>query len=123
MYTHSQTHVHIHVHTRRTHVHIHTCTYSQTHVQLYTCTRTHTPPPIKSCSTSLFTNRIRVLYSRGRQRAQHSLLALLSLRSAIEHSDGSQCQSQIQPELQACSARRPWGTHSALPPHHNFHSP
>ncbi|CAI9587473.1 unnamed protein product [Staurois parvus] len=34
----------------------------------------------------------RVLHSRGRQRAQHTLLPLLSLHSAIEQFDGSQCQ-------------------------------
>ncbi|CAI9571684.1 unnamed protein product [Staurois parvus] len=64
----------------------------QTHVQIHTCTYTYTsPPPIKKLQYFVVHSQIRVLHSRGRQRAQHTLLALLSLRSAIEQSDGSQC--------------------------------
>ncbi|CAI9540568.1 unnamed protein product, partial [Staurois parvus] len=80
--THTQTHVHTHIH-----AHTHRHMYRYTHVH----THRHTPS-IKSCSTLLFTHRAGVLHSRGRQRAQYTLLALLSLCSAIEQSDGSQCQ-------------------------------
>ncbi|CAI9539822.1 unnamed protein product [Staurois parvus] len=81
-HTHTQTHVHthIHVHTRR-----HMYRYTHVHRQR------HTPPPLK-LQYFVVHSQIRVLHSRGRQRAQHTLLPLLSLRSAIEQSDGSQCQ-------------------------------
>ncbi|CAI9582518.1 unnamed protein product [Staurois parvus] len=61
------------------------------HTQTQTCTRTHTPPH-KKLQYFVVHSQSRVLHSRGRQRAQHTLLSLLSLRSAIEQSDGSQCQ-------------------------------
>ncbi|CAI9535296.1 unnamed protein product [Staurois parvus] len=67
-------------------MYIHGDTCTDTHMYIHT----HTHSPIKSCSTSLFTQRAG--HSRGRQRAQHTLLPLLSLHSAIEQSDGSQCQ-------------------------------
>ncbi|CAI9536998.1 unnamed protein product [Staurois parvus] len=93
-YTHAQTHIHVHTHRhmyRYTHVHTDTCTYTQTHVQLYIHTQTHTTH-IKKLQYFVVHSQSRVLHSRGRQRAQHTLLPLLSLRSAIEQSDGSQCQ-------------------------------
>ncbi|CAI9570195.1 unnamed protein product [Staurois parvus] len=126
-YTDTCTYIHTNTHTystctyTQTHVQIHTCTYTQTHVQLYMHTQTythmytHTPPTHKKLQYFVIHSQIRVLHSRGRQRAQHTLLALLSLRSAIEQSDGCQCQLQIRPELRACSARRSWGTHSPPP--------
>ncbi|CAI9607873.1 unnamed protein product [Staurois parvus] len=83
MYIHRNTHAQTHVHTHR-HMYIHT--------QTHTCTRTHTHPPIESCSTSLFTHRAGYCTLGGGKRAQHTLLPLLSLCSAIEQSDGSQCQ-------------------------------
>ncbi|CAI9611321.1 unnamed protein product [Staurois parvus] len=92
MYVHTHKHTHMYIHTQ-THVHTHTCTYTQTHVQIHTCTYTQTPPPsIKSCSTSLFIHRDGYCTLGGGQRAQHTLLPLLSLCSAIEQSDSSQCQ-------------------------------
>ncbi|CAI9587413.1 unnamed protein product [Staurois parvus] len=88
-YIHTNTHVHRHMYT---HIHVHACRHMYRYTHVHTQRHVHTP--IKSCSTSSFTykSQIRVLHSRGRQRAQHTLLALLSLRSAIEQSDGSQCQ-------------------------------
>ncbi|CAI9548869.1 unnamed protein product [Staurois parvus] len=76
-----------HVHTHR-HMYMQTQTHTNTHTD--TCTYTHTP--IKSCSTSYLHSQSRVLHSRGRLRAQHTLLPLLSLCSTIEQSDGSQCE-------------------------------
>ncbi|CAI9581349.1 unnamed protein product, partial [Staurois parvus] len=80
---------------RYTHVHTHRHMYKNTHIQIHThkCTHTykytHTHTPIKSCSTSYLHSQSRVLHSRGRLRAQHTLLPLLSLCSTIEQSDGS----------------------------------
>ncbi|CAI9534054.1 unnamed protein product [Staurois parvus] len=88
--TYIHTHTHVHTHTC---THTDTCTYTQTHVQLYTCTCTHTPPPPhKKLQYFVVHSQIRVLHSRGRQRAKHALLPLLSLISAVAQSDGSQCQ-------------------------------
>ncbi|CAI9602642.1 unnamed protein product, partial [Staurois parvus] len=81
MYIHTDTctyiHTYMNTHTDR-HMYIHTDTY----IHAYTCTCTHTP--IKKLQYFIVHSQIRVLHSRGRQRAQHTLLALLSLRSAIE---------------------------------------
>ncbi|CAI9559331.1 unnamed protein product [Staurois parvus] len=78
----------MYIHAQR---HMYTHTHMYTHINMYRYTHVHTHKhtnPIKSCSTSLFTHR--ALHSRGRQRAQHILLPLLSLHPAIEQSDGSQ---------------------------------
>ncbi|CAI9553006.1 unnamed protein product [Staurois parvus] len=93
----------MYVHTR---TYTHTQTHLQIHIQLYMHTQT---TPHKKLQYFVVNSQIWVLHSRGRQRAQHTFLALLSLHSAIEQSDDSQCQWQIRPELRACSARRPWG--------------
>ncbi|CAI9593820.1 unnamed protein product [Staurois parvus] len=74
----------------RTYIHTCTCTHMYMHADTCTHTHTHTHPPIKSCSTSLFTHRVGYC-SLGGGREHSTLLALLSLRSAIEQS-GSQCQ-------------------------------
>ncbi|CAI9577292.1 unnamed protein product [Staurois parvus] len=96
VHTYTQRHTHIHVHTRRhmykyTHVHTHGHMYmhTQTHTNTHMYTHTH---PIKKLQYFVVHSQSWVLHSRGRQRAQHTLLALLSLHSAIEQSDGSQCQ-------------------------------
>ncbi|CAI9563412.1 unnamed protein product [Staurois parvus] len=81
MYTHTCTYT-------QTHVQIHSCTYTQTHVH----THTHTHTAYKKLQYLVVHSQSRVLHSRGRKRAQHTLLPLLSLRSAIEQSDSSQCQ-------------------------------
>ncbi|CAI9543822.1 unnamed protein product [Staurois parvus] len=65
--------------------------YTQTHVELYMHTHVNSLPH-KKLQYFVVHSQSRVLHSRGRQRAQHTLLALLSLRSAIEQSDDSQCQ-------------------------------
>ncbi|CAI9571958.1 unnamed protein product [Staurois parvus] len=89
---HAQTCVHARTDTR-THRHLHTCTYTQTHLQIDSCTYTQTHThPYKKLQYFVVHSQSWVLHSRGRQRAQHTLLPLLSLRSAIEQSDGSQCQ-------------------------------
>ncbi|CAI9567442.1 unnamed protein product [Staurois parvus] len=78
MYTHAQRHMYTHTHTYiHTDTCTHTCTYTQTH-------------PIQSCSTSLFTHRAGYCTLGGGR--EHSTHSFLSLRSAIEQSDGSQCQ-------------------------------
>ncbi|CAI9587147.1 unnamed protein product [Staurois parvus] len=70
-----------------THMYIHADTCTDTHMY----THTHTHPLHKKLPYFVVHSQSRVLHSRGRQRAQHTLLALLSLRSAIEQSDGSKC--------------------------------
>ncbi|CAI9617090.1 unnamed protein product, partial [Staurois parvus] len=110
VHTGTETHVHtqIHVHTQK-----YTCTYRYTHVHAYT--NTHTPPPIKSCSTSLFTHRSGYCTpGGGREHSTHAFLCfhcaqLLSSLTAPSANDRS------GPEFRACSARRPWGTHSPPP--------
>ncbi|CAI9586158.1 unnamed protein product [Staurois parvus] len=67
-------------------IHADTCT------DIHMYTHTDTPPPHKKLQYFVVHSQIRVLHSRGRQRAQHTLIALLSLRSAIEQPDCSQCQ-------------------------------
>ncbi|CAI9542351.1 unnamed protein product, partial [Staurois parvus] len=104
MYIHMHKHTHMYMHT-----HTDTCTHTRIHVQAhrqmyrYTHVHTHrhTHTPKKSCSTSLFTHRARYC-TLGGGREHSTVLPLLSLWSAIEQSDGSQCQRQIRPELQAC---------------------
>ncbi|CAI9624858.1 unnamed protein product [Staurois parvus] len=94
MYIHTQTHVrtYTYMHTHRhmyTHIHVHTRRH------MYRYTHVHTDPstqPYKKLLYFVVHSQSRVMHSRGRQRAQHTLLALLLLRSAIEQSDGSQCQ-------------------------------
>ncbi|CAI9598475.1 unnamed protein product, partial [Staurois parvus] len=93
----------------------------QTHVQIHTCTYTQTPPPpLKSCSTLLFTHRSRYCtLGGGREHSTHSLLCfhcaqLLSGLTAPSANDRSGLSSE--PAQQDC----PWGhTH----PHHNLNSP
>ncbi|CAI9535354.1 unnamed protein product [Staurois parvus] len=86
--------IHTHIYTHRnmythTYMYIHADTCTDTHMYIHTDTHTHTH---KKLQYFVVPSQIWVLHSRGRQRAQHTLLALLSLRSAIEQSDGSQCQ-------------------------------
>ncbi|CAI9584445.1 unnamed protein product [Staurois parvus] len=70
MYVHTHKHMYTH-----THVQIHTCTYTQTHVQMYMHICIRTPPPIKSCSTSLFTHRAGYCtLGGGREHSTHSFL-------------------------------------------------
>ncbi|CAI9594042.1 unnamed protein product [Staurois parvus] len=106
--TYTCTHRHMYVHTHMyTHRHMYTQTYMYIHADactdthMYNCTcihrhthrHTHVHPPLhKKLQYFVVRSQSRVLHSRGRQRAQHTLLALLSLRSAIEQSDGSQCK-------------------------------
>ncbi|CAI9559920.1 unnamed protein product [Staurois parvus] len=93
----------MYIHTHR-HMYIHTDTHTQTHVQtrrhMYkhadTCTRTHvhvhTPSPHKQLQYFVITHRAGYCtLGGGREHSTHSL-RLLSVRSAIEQSDVSQCQ-------------------------------
>ncbi|CAI9583873.1 unnamed protein product [Staurois parvus] len=76
-------------------IHTHTCTYTHTHMYMHTQTHTNThahTQPYKKLQYFVVHSQSWVLHSRGRQRAQHTLLSLLSLSSAIEQSDGSQCE-------------------------------
>ncbi|CAI9539108.1 unnamed protein product, partial [Staurois parvus] len=138
MYTHIQTHVYTHRHVQ-THIHTdtctyaeihtHTCTYINTHTYMYihadACTDTHRhihthKPPIKSCSTSLFTHRSGYCtLGGGREHSTHSLLCfhcaqLLSSLMAPSANDRSGLSSE--PAQQDSP-----GGHTR--PHHNFHSP
>ncbi|CAI9540206.1 unnamed protein product [Staurois parvus] len=128
MYIHTQTHVHTyihrhmykqtHVHTRR-HVQIHTCTvhaYTDTHTR--TLLDTHTP--IKSCSTSLFTQRAGYCtLGGGREHSTHSFLCfhcaqLLSSLTVPSANDRFGLSSE--PAQQD-------GPGGRTRPYHNFHSP
>ncbi|CAI9574173.1 unnamed protein product [Staurois parvus] len=94
MYIHRNTHTQTHVHTytctcTHTYKYIHADTCTDTHMYIHRHTHTH---PIKSCSTSLFTHSAGYCtLGGGREHSTYSFL-LLSLHSAIEQSDGSQCQ-------------------------------
>ncbi|CAI9546543.1 unnamed protein product [Staurois parvus] len=90
MYT--QTHVRTYTQTHTdtdTCTHTHTCTDTHRHMYMHTHTPVNSYKRLQYFRCSLTEP---VLHSRGRQRAQHTLLPLLSLRSAIEQSVGSQCQ-------------------------------
>ncbi|CAI9606566.1 unnamed protein product [Staurois parvus] len=114
MYVHTQTHTHRHMYT---HIHVHT--YMQTHVQIHTCTHTHHHHPhIKSCSTSLFTDRSGYCtLGGGREHSTHSLLCfhcaqLLSSLTAPSAKDRSGLSSK--PAQQDSP-----GGHTR--PYHHFH--
>ncbi|CAI9610160.1 unnamed protein product [Staurois parvus] len=99
MYTHRHVQTRIHMHAqkyKRTNPCIYTCThrhmYVHTHTYMHTYTHVDTHTPYKKLQYFVVHSQSRVLHSRWRQRAQHTLLPLLSLRSAIEQSDSSQCQ-------------------------------
>ncbi|CAI9604383.1 unnamed protein product [Staurois parvus] len=112
MYTHTDMYIHTHTDTHTDmYTHTQTCTYTHMYIHTDTCTiahtytdvhtkhthivhvhYTHTPPPHKKLQYFIVHSQSRVLHSRVGQRAQHTLLALLSQRSAIEQSDGSQYQ-------------------------------
>ncbi|CAI9612174.1 unnamed protein product, partial [Staurois parvus] len=112
MYTHTHTH-------RDTCTHTHTCTYTKTHVHAHMYTHTHTPP-IKSCSTSLFTHRAGYCTLRGgREHSTHSFLCfhcgqLLSSLTAPSDNDISGLSSEP-------AQQDGLGAHTR--PHHNFHLP
>ncbi|CAI9601180.1 unnamed protein product, partial [Staurois parvus] len=102
-----------HVHTHR-HMYNCPCVHRNTHVHV------HTPlPPIKSCSTSLFTHRSGYCtLGGGREHSMHSLLCfqcaqLLSSLMAPSANDRSSLNSE--PAQQD-------GPGGHTRPHHNFHS-
>ncbi|CAI9618568.1 unnamed protein product, partial [Staurois parvus] len=93
VYTHRHTYIQTHVRTyTNTHLHTHICT--DTHMYIHTHTHTH---PHKKLQYFVVHSQIWVLHCKGKQRAQHTMLALLSLRSAIERSDGSQSVPMTDP--------------------------
>ncbi|CAI9539328.1 unnamed protein product [Staurois parvus] len=99
--THAQTHVDTHRYMyTQTHVRTYTQTHTRTIVHAYTDTHKHThmythtppPPPIKSCSTSLFTHRAGYCtLGGGREHDTHSLLCF-HCAHLLSNTDGSQCQ-------------------------------
>ncbi|CAI9617157.1 unnamed protein product, partial [Staurois parvus] len=123
--THKHTHRHIYTHTDTctdTHMYIHTdtCTtvhaYTDTHKHTHMYTHTHTH---KKLQYFVVHSQIRVLHSRGRQRAQHTLLCfhctkLLSSLTAPSANDRSGLSSESAQQDSP-------GGHTR--PHHNFHSP
>ncbi|CAI9559257.1 unnamed protein product, partial [Staurois parvus] len=96
--------------------------HTNTHTYIHTghTKHVHTPPPIKNCSTSLFTHRAGYCtLGGGRKHSTHSflcfhctqLLSSLTAPSANERSGlSSEPTQQDGP-----------GGHTR--PHHNFHSP
>ncbi|CAI9570697.1 unnamed protein product [Staurois parvus] len=125
--THTQTHVHTHRH-MYTHAYMYTdadtCTDTHMYIHTDTCTcihrQTHTPPPIKSCSTSLFTHRAGYCtLGGGREHTTHSFLCfhcaqLLSSLKAPSANDRSSLSSKP-------AQQDGLGGHTR--PDHNFHSP
>ncbi|CAI9543045.1 unnamed protein product, partial [Staurois parvus] len=100
MYIHTHTDTHVHTHTD-------TCTHTYMYIHANTCTDTHiyiqtdTPPPIKSCSTSLFTHRAGYCtLGGGREHSTHSSLLcfhctqLLSSLTAPSANDSSGLSSK-----------------------------
>ncbi|CAI9606487.1 unnamed protein product, partial [Staurois parvus] len=86
---------------------------------MYMHTQTHTyppPPPHKKLHYFFVHSQSRVLHSRGRQRAQHTLLALLSLRSLTAPSANDRSRLSSEPAQHD-------GPGGHTRPHHNFHSP
>ncbi|CAI9579706.1 unnamed protein product, partial [Staurois parvus] len=115
MYTHTHTDTDTCIHTQaRTDTHAHRYMYIHMH------RHTHTTPPIKSCSTSLFTHRAGYCtLGGGREHSTHSFLCfhcsqLLSSLTASSTNDRSGLSSE--PAQQD-------GPGGHICPHHNFHSP
>ncbi|CAI9585125.1 unnamed protein product, partial [Staurois parvus] len=118
MYTHRHVYRYTHVHTHR---HVQLYMHTQTHTNTHTSTHTHHHlPPIKSCSTSLFTHRAGYCtLGGGREHSTHSLLCfhcaqLLSSLTAPSANDRSGLSSE--PAHQD-------GPGGHTRPHYNFHSP
>ncbi|CAI9588095.1 unnamed protein product, partial [Staurois parvus] len=114
MYTHTDTCTYIHTNTC-THIHMYIHTDTCTCIYRHTCTHT---PPIKKLQYFVVHSQSRVLHSRGRQRAQHTLLCfhcaqLLSSLTAPSANDRSGLSSE--PAQQD-------GPEGQTRPHHNFHS-
>ncbi|CAI9582664.1 unnamed protein product, partial [Staurois parvus] len=117
----------MYVHTlKHMYMHTYTCTHTYMYIHADTCTDTHmyihtdTPPPIKICSTLLFTHRSGYCtLGGGREHSTHFLLSfhcaqLLSSLTAPSANDRSGLSSELAQQ------DGPGGhTH----PHHNFHSP
>ncbi|CAI9551212.1 unnamed protein product, partial [Staurois parvus] len=109
---HTHTHRNIYTHTY-TDIHAHTDTHTHTDTDI------HTHPPIKSCSTSLFTHRAGYCtLVGGREHSTHSLLCfhcaqLLSSLMAPSANDRSGLSSEHAQQD---------GPGGHTRPHHNVHS-
>ncbi|CAI9561646.1 unnamed protein product, partial [Staurois parvus] len=131
VHTHTDTYIHTSTHTHRyMYTHADTCTDTHMYIHTDTCTcihrhkrthkYTHTTPPIKSCSTSLFTHRAGYCtLGGGQEHSTHSFLCfhcaqLLSSLTAPSANDRSGLSSE--PTHQD-------GPGGHTRPHHNFHSP
>ncbi|CAI9580529.1 unnamed protein product, partial [Staurois parvus] len=126
VHTYTQTHTHVHTHRHMyTHIlymyiHTDTCTCIHRCTQTHTHTHVHTHPPIKSCSTSLFTHRAwYCTLGGGREHSTHSFLCfhcaqLLTSLTAPSANDRSGLSSE--PAQQD-------GPGGHTRPHHNFYLP
>ncbi|CAI9563601.1 unnamed protein product, partial [Staurois parvus] len=116
MYIHPQTHIHTHKHTyTQTHTYIHTDTCTIVH------THTHTPPPHKKLQYFVVHSQIRVLHSRRRQRAQYTILPLLSLCAQLLSSLMAPSANDRSGLSSEPAQQNGPGGHTC--PHHDFHSP
>ncbi|CAI9558998.1 unnamed protein product [Staurois parvus] len=100
-------------------IHAHMQTHTQTHVQIHTSTYTH-PPPHKKLQYFIVHSQIRVLHSRGRQRAQHTLLSCFHYAQLL--SSLTACSANDRSGLSSEPAQQD-GPEGHTRPHHNFHSP
>ncbi|CAI9569251.1 unnamed protein product, partial [Staurois parvus] len=122
VHTHKNTHTYMYTHADTctdTHMYIHTdtCTivhaYTDTHTHTCTCTHTHRHP-IKSCSTSLFTDRAGYCtLGGGREHSTHCAQLLSSLTAPSANDRSSLSSEPAQQD----------GPGGHTRPHHNFHSP
>ncbi|CAI9539453.1 unnamed protein product, partial [Staurois parvus] len=100
-----------------TDMYIHADTSTDTHMYIHTDT---IPPPIKSCSTLLFTHRSRYCtLGGGREHSTHSLLCFHCSQLLISlTAPGANDRSGLSSEP---AQQDDPGGHTR--PHHNFHSP
>ncbi|CAI9606835.1 unnamed protein product, partial [Staurois parvus] len=119
MYTHTQVRTQTHVHTPYMYIHTDTCTCIRRHTQTHTCTP-HTPPPIKSCSTLLFTHRAGYCTLGGGR--EHSTLSFLCFHCAQLLSSLTAPSATDRSGLSSVSALQD-GPGGHTRPHHNFHLP
>ncbi|CAI9558176.1 unnamed protein product, partial [Staurois parvus] len=123
--TYTPTHTYMHTQTHAdtctdTHMYIYTDTCTTVYAYTDTHTHTTTSPPIKSCSTSLFTHISRYCtLGGGREHSAHSLLCFHCaqlLRSLTAPSANDRSILSSKPAQQD-------GPGGHTHPHHNFHSP
>ncbi|CAI9622573.1 unnamed protein product, partial [Staurois parvus] len=113
--TYTQTHTHRHMYTH-TYMYIYADTCIDTHMYMHT--QTH--PPIKSCSTSVFTHRAGC-YTLGGGR-EHSTHFFLCFHCAQLSSSLTAPSANDRSGLSSEPAQQD-GPGGYTHPHHNFHSP